>query len=172
MILVVVIVFPHWRFFTFPGYFSMPPAFHPSISGPWRSQLALTSTLATFGCFTYPRLFHNSFIPSATVLSGHYLTTGVVYLLFHHPHFWHVLWLRCRQEHPGSFSVPSLTELSLPGNAWIPTSHIVVTRPLIYQLRQWGTKYRVKIELLNMFHLFKVIRKDYKNTLNKTWCAA
>ena len=35
-----------------------------------------------------------------------------------------------------------------------------------------STKYRVKIELLNMFCLLKVIWKDYKNTFNKTWCTA
>ena len=38
-----------------------------------------------------------------------------------------------------------------------------------YQLRQWATKYKVKTELLNMFRLFKVIWKNYKNALNKTW---
>ena len=72
-------------------------------------------------------------------------------------------------SHLGSSSVPALTKLSLPADALTWTTHIVVTRPLIYQLRQWATKYRVKIELLNMFCLFKVIWKDYKNTLNKTW---
>ena len=67
--------------------------------------------------------------------------------------------------HPGSSSVPALTKPSLPADAWTWTIHIVVTRPLIYQLRQWATKYRVKIKLLNMFCLFKVICKDYWNTL-------
>ena len=36
-------------------------------------------------------------------------------------------------------------------------------------MRQRATKYRVKTSLLNIFRLFKVIWKDYKNTLNKTW---
>ena len=71
--------------------------------------------------------------------------------------------------HPGSPSVPALIELSLPADAWTWTTHIVVTRPLIYQLRQWATKYRVEIRLLNMFRLFRVISKDYKTNLNKTW---
>ena len=67
--------------------------------------------------------------------------------------------------HPGSSSVPALTEPSLPADAWTWTIHIVVTRPLIYQLRQWATKYRVKIKLLNMFHLFKV----YVKTIKTLW---
>ena len=60
-------------------------------------------------------------------------------------------------------SVPTLTKLSLPADAWTWTTHIVVTRPKIR---------RVKIKLLNMFRLLKVIRKDYKKTLNKAWCTA
>ena len=74
-----------------------------------------------------------------------------------------------RTPHPGSPSVPALIELSLAADAWTWTTHIVVTRPLIYQLRQWATKHRVEIRLLNMFRLFKVISKDYKTNLNKTW---
>ena len=87
------------------------------------------------------------------------------------PHFWHVfltqMWAGA--PHLGSSSVPTLTELFLPADAWTWTTHILVTRPLIYQLRQWARKYRVKIEVLNMFCLFKVICKYYKNTLNKAW---
>ena len=67
----------------------------------------------------------------------------------------------CDSDDPGSSSAPTLTELSLSADAWTWSTHIVVTRPLIYQLRQWATKYRAKIELLNMFRLFKVICKDY-----------
>ena len=80
--------------------------------------------------------------------------------------------MRTGTPHPGSFSVPALTELSLPVGTWASTTHIVVTRSLIYQLCQWATKYNVKTELLKMFCLFKVIWKGYKNTLNKTWCTA
>ena len=59
---------------------------------------------------------------------------------------------------PGSSSVPALTELSLPADAWTWTIDVWITRPLIYQLRQWATKYGVK--LLNIFCLFKVMCKD------------
>ena len=85
--------------FTFPGYFSMPPALHPSFSGLWRPPLALSSTLATFGCFTFARFFRHSFTESATVFIGHFLPTGVFYLTLLHRQLWHVLWLRCGQEH-------------------------------------------------------------------------
>ena len=67
------------------------------------------------------------------------------------------------QEHPfpGSSSAFALTELSLLADAWTWTIDVWITRLFIYQLRQWATKYRVTIKLLNIFCLFKVICKDY-----------
>ena len=44
--------------FTFPGYFSMPPAFHPGFWDSWRSPPPLSSTLATLDCFTFPSHFY------------------------------------------------------------------------------------------------------------------
>ena len=101
--------------------------------------------------------------------SGHFLPMGVFY-----PALLYVLWqfvtqMRAGTLHPGSSSVLSLTGSSLPADAWSWTTDVWIIRPLISRLRQWATKYRVKIKLLNMFRLFKVIWKDYKNTLNKTW---
>ena len=49
--------------FMFPGYVSLPLALHPSFSGPWRPPPALSSTLDTFGCFTFVRLFRHSLKP-------------------------------------------------------------------------------------------------------------
>ena len=63
--------------FTFPGYFSLPSALHSGFSGPWRPPPALSSTPATFGCFTFSRFFRYSFTASATVFSGHFLPAGV-----------------------------------------------------------------------------------------------
>ena len=60
--------------FTFPGYFSRLPALHPGFSSLWRSPPVLSSTLATFNCFTLPST------TSATVLSGRFLPTGIFYL--------------------------------------------------------------------------------------------
>ena len=37
------------------------------------------STLATFGCFTFARLFRHSFTANATVLSRHFLPTSFFY---------------------------------------------------------------------------------------------
>ena len=65
--------------------------------------------------------------------------------------------VKARTPHRGSSSVSIFTELSLPAEAWTWTIHTAVTRLLICRLRQWTTKYRVKIELLNMFCLFKLI---------------
>ena len=119
---------------------------------PWRLPTALSSTLATFGCFTFTRLFRHSF----TVRRS-----GVFYLALLPQNFGKFCDSdAARTRHPASSFVPALTELSLPTNAWTGTTHIEVTRPKIT---------RVKIKLLNLFRLFKVIRKDYKNTLNQAW---
>ena len=153
----LLLFFSSLEVFTFLGYFSLPPALHTDFSGLWRSPLALSSTLATFGCFTFARIFRHSFTASATVLSGRFLPTGGFYLALL-PHilarFLTQMW--ARTPHTGSSSVPDLTELSLPTDTWLWTTHIVDTRPLAYQLRQWTTNYRVKTKLLNMFRLFKV----------------
>ena len=169
VVVVVVVVFLTGGFYI-SGLLSLQPALHPGFSGLWRPPPALSSTLATFGCFTLARLFRHSSTSSATVLSRHFLPTGVFYLALL-PHIF------------GTFSDPDVgrntssriflctypQRVSLLADAWTWTTHIVVTRQLIYQLRQWARTYRVKIEVLNMFCLLKVIWKDYKNTLNKAW---
>ena len=57
---------------------------------------------------------------------------------------------RAGTPHPRSSSVPALIELFLSADAWTWTIDVWITRPLIYQLCQWATKYRVKIEVLNV----------------------
>ena len=70
--------------------------------------------------------------------------------------------------HPGSSSVPVLTKLSVPTEAWSWTTHVVDRTPLFYQLRQWATKYKFT-KLPNMFQATyacsKSYRKDYKQDL-------
>ena len=47
---------------------------------PWLLRPVETSTLATFGCSIFARLFRHSFTASATVLTRRFLPRGVVYL--------------------------------------------------------------------------------------------
>ena len=68
--------------------------------------------------------------------------------------------MQAETPYPRASSVPARIKLSLPADAWTWNTHIVVTRPKIT---------KVKIKLLDMFLLLKVIRKDYKKTLNKAW---
>ena len=79
VILVVVV-------FTFPGYFSMPAALHlgfrEGLHQPWALPWLLSIAL----------LFRYIFAASVTVLSGHFLPTGVFYLTFL-PDIWHNLLL-------------------------------------------------------------------------------
>ena len=75
--------------------------------------------------------------------------------------------MRAETPHPGSFSVPAPTELSLPADAWPWTTDFWIIRPLVYQLRLWATNYEVKFELVNMFRLLKVIWKDYKKNFEQ-----
>ena len=170
LLVVVVAVFLNAVFLrfqaTFPchQYSTMPSQAREDLHRLWTVSWLLSVALLS------PRLFRHNFTASATALSGHFLPTGVFYLPLL-PHIFDTLCDSdsCRNTPSRSSFVPALTELSLPVGTWTWTTHIVFTRLLIYQLRQWATKYRVKIKLLNMFRLFKIIRKDYQNTLNKTW---
>ena len=110
-----------------------------------RPPPALSSTLATFGCFTFANFFRLFiFTASATVLSEYFLPTVLPYTLLF------VTEVRAERSHSRSSPVPALTELSLRADAWTWTVYVWITRLLIYQLRQWATKHRVKIELLNI----------------------
>ena len=153
--------FPHWRFLcfraTFPCHRHSTPSSQACKGLQWLWALPWLLSIALL----LPGFFRHSFTASSTVLSGHFLPTDVFYLTLLYRHFSNSLWESDVGRNPGSSSVPALTELSLPANTWTWTTHIVVTRPLTYQLRQWATKNRVKIELLNMFHLFKVKCKNY-----------
>ena len=160
--------------FMFSGYFSMPSALHPGFSGTWRPPLALSSTLATFDCFTFARLFRHSFTASTTVFLWAFFTHRCFLPYAPSPKFLtRFCYSDVGRNTPSRILLCACpTELSLLADTQTWTTHIVVTRPLIYQLHLWATKYKVKIELLNIFCLFKVICKDYKNTLNKTWYTA
>ena len=162
-----------WRllllFYLIGGFcVSLPPTLHHGFSGPWRSPPALSSILAAFGCFTFARLFRQSFSASATVLSGRVLPTGLFYLAFL-PHvlarFMTQMW--AGTSHPGSSSVPALTKLSFLADAWSWTVSIVDTRPLVYQLCQWTTKY--KFTKLICFNQPMLVQSDTTKLVNKYW---
>ena len=95
-----LLLFSSLEGFTFSGYFSLQPTLHPGCSGSWTPPPALTSNMATFGCFAFPSLFCHIFTASATVLSRHLLPTGAFLTCTLFPHFCHVLWLKWGQEHP------------------------------------------------------------------------
>ena len=82
MLVVVVVFYVNWAFYV-SGLL-----FHATGTTPWLLRpvkASTSSTLATFGWFTFARLFRHSFTTSATVLNGHFLHSGVFYLaLFHH----------------------------------------------------------------------------------------
>ena len=87
--------------FTFLSYFSLAPALHSGFSGPWRPSPALSSTLATFGCFTFCQAFFVTFSPLALRFwVGTFYPQAFFYLALL-PHIFRTfLWLRCGQEHP------------------------------------------------------------------------
>ena len=160
---------PHWRFFISLLYDVIP---HPSVG--YRREFY--TPFCTFSP-SHRSVIRDTFI--LTFLGFSFLPRVLrfwVGIFFFFPHAFFTLHsFICDSGegiHPGCSSVPALTDLSLPADAWAWTIYVWITRPLIYQLRQWATKYRVKVELLNMFRLFKVIWKDHKNTLNKAWYTA
>ena len=149
--------FPYWRFLrfriTFPCHrhsilaSQVREGLHQLWALPWLLSVALL--LPGFSVTVLPRalrLWTSIFYPQAFFTLRSFSTFLVRF----------VTMMRAGTLHLGTSSLPALTELFLPADAWTWTTHIVVTRPLIYQLRQRDTKDRVKIELLNMFRLFKV----------------
>ena len=113
--------------------------------------------------FNFSGLFCHSLTASATVLRGAFFTHRSFLPCTPSPHFG--TFCDLGTPHPGSPSVPVLRKLSLPADPWSRTTQ---TRPLVYQLHQWATKYKVT-KLLNMFQpsyaFSKSYGKDYKQDL-------
>ena len=127
--------FSSLEIFTFPGYFTLPPALHPGLWCPWRPPPARSSTLATFSCFILPG-FSVTVLPRALRFwVGIFYQQAFFILRSLTDIFGTLLWLRCVQEQPIQHPPLCLpfTELSLPADTWSWTTHTVVTRPLIYQ---------------------------------------
>ena len=131
---------------TFPATFGF--------SGPWRPPPALSSTLATFSCFTFARLFHHSFTASATVLSGHFLPTGVFYLAL----ILHILAHFCLPSQSCPFRLTHGLELLIYKTIGLPIAP------------QWATKYRAS-KLFNKFQStyawLKTIKRLWTILINK-----
>ena len=153
--------------------FWLHPSFFRELSLGFYTHLILSAQLIAqwfaILSFNLSGIFCHSLTASATVLSGRFLPTGVFYLaLLPHILARFVTQMRAGTPHPVSSSVSALTKWSLPADAWSWTTYIVDTRPLVYQLRQWATKYKVT-KLLNMFQptyaCSKSYGKDYKQDL-------
>ena len=169
VMLVVVVVLPHWRFLRFWTTFSChrhSTLFFQALEGlhqlwalPW--QLSVALILPGFSVTVLPRALR--------FWVGVFLPTGF-FILHSYPTLWHVFVTQMWAEtpYPGSSSVPVLIKFSLPADAWSWATHIVDARQLGYQLDQWATKYWVKT-LLNMFQpayaCSKSYGKDYKQDL-------
>ena len=95
--------------FLFPGFFSLQPTLLLAFSGPWRPPPSLSSTLATFSCFTFARLFCHNFTSHRRFLP--YAPWPTFLELF-------VTQMRAGTPRPGSSSVLDLTEFSLPADSW------------------------------------------------------
>ena len=147
--LLVVVVFPHWRFLHFRATF--PCHRHCTLASQNREglhQLWALPWLLSFALLL-PGFFVTVLLRSLRFWVSIFLPAGVFCLTL----LPHILARFCDSDaagtpHPGSSSMLALTELFLPADAWTWTTHIVDTRPLIYRLRQWATKYIVKTSLL------------------------
>ena len=172
VMLVAVVVLPHWRFFFF-HCFSTSFSFFRELSPGFYTHFILSAQLiaewfATLS-FNLSGLFRHSLTASATVMSGRFLPTVVFYrALLLHLLARFVTQMRAGAPQPILSLVLALTELTFLADAWSSTTHTVGTRPLVYQLRQWASKYKV-IKLLNMFQptyaCLKSHGKDYKQDL-------
>ena len=145
VVVVVVVVLTHWRFFI--HCFSTS-----SLTFPW----VIARFLHPFYIFSPVRrkVVRNTFIWTflgfyVTVLPGVLQLWASVFYLALVPQ---ILARFCDSDASRNTpsSVPALTGLSLLTHAWSWTTHIVDKRPLVYPLHKKPTKYRV-IKLLNMF---------------------
>ena len=147
--LLVVVVFPHLRFLHFRDTF--PCHQHSTLASQTREglhQLWALPWLLSFALLL-PGFFVTVLPQALRVWVGIFYPQAF-FTLRSFPTFWYVFvtQMRAGTPHPGSSSMPALTELSLPADAWTWTTHIVDTRPLIYWFHQWATKYIGKTSLL------------------------
>ena len=162
--------FPQCSFFTFPGYFSLPSVLHHAFSGQWRPPPALNSILATFGCFAFSQAFPSQFYRERYGFERAFFTHRRFLSSTSSTHFWHTLWLRFVQEHLIQVLLCACPPRVVPSSWHMDLNNsYCIHKTVNLSIASVSTKYRVKIKLLNMFRLFKVIWKDYQNTLNKTW---
>ena len=147
--------FPHWRILCFRAIFPC----HQHLTLASQTCECLQQLWALTWLISFALLlpgFSVTVLPRALRFWGGILYPQAFFTLHTFPRFLalfvvFVTQMRAGTPNPGFSSVPTLTGLSLTADVWTWTTHIVITRPLIYQLRQWATKYRVKTNELNMF---------------------
>ena len=131
--------------FFLTGGFSFHCFWTSSLTLPW----AIAGFLHPFYTFSsaHRRVIHDTFL--LTFLGNSFLPRVLQFSagLFYRSHFLPyasllVTQIRAGTSHSGSSSVPTVTELW--PDAWPSTTDIRIIRPLVYQLRQWATKYKVK----------------------------
>ena len=111
MLVVVVVVFPNWRFFCFRTTFLCHRHSNPA-SQPVKASTGSELYPGYFRLpYFLPGFFRHSFTTSATVLSGHFLPTGFFLPYAPSPKFLEqfVTQIQAGTPHPGSSSVPALT---------------------------------------------------------------
>ena len=103
------------------GFYVSGQLFHPTGTPPWLLRPVKTSTSSElypgfFGCFT----FTFSFLPRALRFWAGIFYPQTFFTLHSFPTFLtrFVTQVRAGTPHPGSSSVPAITELSLPAEAW------------------------------------------------------
>ena len=131
LMLVVVVILSSLDVFTFPGYF-------PTGTSPWLFRPVKASTISEL-CSGYFRLlyfcqaFPSHFYRERYAFERAFFTYRRFLKCVSSPHFGTFCDSDAGTPHPGSSSVPALTDLSFPADAWPRTTPIVVTRPLVCQ---------------------------------------
>ena len=170
LMLVVVVVLPHWRFLRFRATFpchrhstlasQAPEGLHQLWALPW----LLSVTLLLPGFFV-------TFVPPALRFwVGVFYTHRRFFYLALPPH---ILARFCDSD--VGRKTPSRILLCAcphrvvpPADAWSWNTHFADSRPLVYQLRQWATTCRVKT-LLNIFQPNNACLKSHGKTIKTLW---
>ena len=156
----------------------MLPTLRSGFSGPCRPPPALNSILATFDCFTFPSHFYREHYGFEWVFFTHrrFLPYGPSLYSCHNLLLSRLLWkpavlpwhlqgfMLILETGPGHLLIcfTANHNLEIPNNTYLNRTNyyheLLVVKNLVI----------CSLLVSNSFRLFKVICKDYKNTLNRT----
>ena len=110
----LLLFYLHWKFLLFWA------TFPPWLLRPVKVSTSFEIYPDYFRLLYFCQIFSSQFYRQRYGFQWAFFIRRRFYFTLLHQHFWHafVTQMRAGSPYPGSFSVPALTELSLPADAW------------------------------------------------------